>query len=150
MLELINSGQKLTEGELAEVERTLGIDLPPDYRAFLLNQNGGEPVPPLAFPFRYRDGEKGQATVTRFVPVGDMDRSLAAYLGNLRRAGLSDRLVMVAEVDHDDILFLYVAGEDRGKVCYWYMVDGEFEGDYLLPVADSFDGFLGLLTPSEE
>ena len=44
-----DSGPPIEEREIAELEHTLGVTLPPDYRTFLLRTNGGRPVPEDAF-----------------------------------------------------------------------------------------------------
>ena len=45
MTVITDPGPLLTPQHLAEVEAELGAKLPGDYRAFLLNYNGGRPVP---------------------------------------------------------------------------------------------------------
>jgi cell wall assembly regulator SMI1 len=46
-----DSGEMLTESTIAEFERQFGITLPHDYKAFMLQNNGGTPEEDWAFDF---------------------------------------------------------------------------------------------------
>lgn len=42
---LENAGKMITENQVSELETEIGIKIPPKYRSFLLEHNGGQPVP---------------------------------------------------------------------------------------------------------
>jgi ankyrin repeat protein len=145
-------GEKLTEARLAEVEAQFGIRLPADYRAFMLENNGGRPVP------------SGVCRKQDPTP----DRSCACFLAIDSESGADDwisinhvregtepviprRLFMIAEDLGGNKFCLSVSGEDIGKVYWWDQEDGfvpmsphrvtpDMTGMRLM--ADSFEAFL--------
>jgi hypothetical protein len=146
-LTLDNRGPPLSSEELAAVERRLGIDLPDDYRAFLLEQNGGAPYPSQFL------GEGGHPLrITRFLSVGlagpgppdpnDFEATVAFHRDELE---LPPHLVPIGLVDYEDFLLLSVAGEDRGTVYYWYLIESGFDGSHFGKAFNSFPELLASL-----
>lgn len=141
------SANPITEDDLRRLEGETGVALPPAYRAFLLRQNGGSPVPAR---FDSRDG-KLTSCVTRFAPVEDegeynLQREIEGITGYRL---ISSTMIPIAIDPVENRVVLAVGGRDLGRVYYWAW-DEEPDPPtcsrrYMRLVADSFDEFLALL-----
>lgn len=142
-----NSQTKLTEEEIEQLESQTGISLPVDYKAFLLEHNGGEPDPS---EFQTKDG-KVQSFVSYFLPISNLvDDNLLEEIEGLSQAGqIPSNLIPIATDPADNRIVLSVEGKERGKVYYWAW-DEEDDNHiasykYIRLIADSFDDFIRLL-----
>ena len=145
-------GEKLTEARLAEVEGQFGIQLPADYRAFMIENNGGDPVPTGVCRKR---GKTPYRTCTSFFII-DSERDGDDWVSvNQNMHGdqplIPSRLFMIAEDLGGNAFCISVSGKDVGKVYWWDQEDGfdpqrpsqvipDMSGMRLM--ADSFEAFL--------
>lgn len=165
-VEFAKIGPKLTEEEVASIEKWPGVRLPTDYRAFLLNYNGGvpqfirEPIPPT-------DGSIC-VSVTQFYPYdprvefrtentlqGQVERYWRTRLPRYfeyepHNAGPDEILwyqsyIPVADVP-DDIftVLLGIDGDHLGRVQLidWSVEATTYEGSTYKRLADNFSVFL--------
>jgi hypothetical protein len=137
------------------VESRLGVRLPSEFAAFLLNYNAGEVRPAAPAPLDKlvplcEDIEWG------FHPVGD-DSDMVAEFERAHRLNLRDlegdlaavmrELVPLARVNDDDWLLLGVAGGRNGKVYFFNGHDYDwFDPNGLSERAESLPRFLATLT----
>ncbi|HYO72094.1 MAG TPA: SMI1/KNR4 family protein [Archangium sp.] len=131
----------LSTRQIEEVESRLAIELPQDYRAFLLSHNGGRPIPD-AFQMCGR-----WEMVDRFLGIheGEHDNLLdyvRAYEGRL-----PPELLPIAHDAFGNLICLAVRGSQHGGVYFW---DHEWEAgrgeppsyDNVTCIAESFEAFL--------
>jgi SMI1 / KNR4 family (SUKH-1) len=145
-----NSVDSVTAGELDEVERRLGIDLPADYRDSLLRQNGGIPepgwfdYPPLSPDFDAGGSAQVLLLYSVLLPLPteyDLRDIEATARFQWDELGLPHEYLPIG-MTGDDIIVLGVAGADRGKVYFWSHMSGGFEGSFFVPLASTFEAFL--------
>ena len=144
----------ITEQHLDEVEAHFELTLPADYRAFLLDTNGGLPVNDR-FTYQGRSGPK-QAELLGLYSVGRdglVDGSFNDLVGvNLERPrGLPAGCLFIGEGETSlnfGKVVLACAGEDAGKV--FYRPDTDDDKPTLYDVADSFAAFLDRLKPESK
>lgn len=150
-LQFVSSGRSISETDIAEAESAIGATLPADYRAFLLQYNGGE-IEPALFRFTYQDdGDDGEGEITSFQSIGADDPPadlVSTVLFQRDELDLPKHLVPIAFCNEDEVL-LAVSGDDAGKVYYWYMIESGFDGDHFEFIANSFQQFLDGLEPAE-
>src|SRR5688572_134677 len=90
--------------ELAGTERRLGLELPADYRAFLLSCNGGPPVPGW---LRHGDSDEDFAQVTQLWSLAQMETETRA----LQRHTKARRFVSIGAVSDEDQLLLSLSAD---------------------------------------
>lgn len=155
MKPVISNGEgPLSMQALAAAEQALAVSLPDDYRAFLLQHNGGQPEPDR-FAIAWRPGQR-EAMVG---PASMVSWLFAVYDGrseNLLRMNqitfkgrLPPGTLAIGRDPGSNLLLLRTSGPQRGELLYWLMEtearteDGETPTeDNVGFVADSFDDFL--------
>jgi hypothetical protein len=107
MPKITQRGPALAEADIAAVEQRLGVSFPADYRAFLLQVNGGTPRP--------------GKWVSQFFSVGDGEPSFETAFHNLKvvEQRIPRRLIAVAENAGGDLYCISTEGSDRGTVYFW-------------------------------
>lgn len=145
-----DTGKKINEKDLEKVEELVDADLPDDYRAFLLEHNGGTAVPAL-FDVVTVEGDETTTVVDRFYSVGagagtpwDLATNISFYWENER---IPEWVVPIAADIAGNLVCLSVSDDDYGQVFFW---DHETELEYELdenqaPLAESFSAFLEML-----
>ena len=155
---LTQNGPRVTDEDVRQFERTIDHELPPDYRAFLLEVNGGY-APSSHCMVRLR---KDRTSINSFYSlntsddVGDL-ASAQLYppypLNNLPKDGIA--------IGYDDTgsrIVLIFAGPHRGEV--WFLDtlnpddDADVHGDWfrrsdVLRLAGSFREFVDSLGPRQ-
>jgi cell wall assembly regulator SMI1 len=122
-------GRSLSEAEVSAFEKQAGVELPHDYRDFVLSHDGAEPDT-NAFAI----GNANSAGINRFIPLGET---------------VSERRY----IDHVSVKFLPVAWASCGNyVCLDLERGGVFFWDHEEPsgdlkLAESFSQFLEMLAP---
>ena len=152
-------GPSLTDRDIANVERQLGVSLPPDYAAFLREHNGGHPEPSV---FRVYDEEPpaGSSSYTERVLAFFLGLSRDEYNDLLDSAKFFENrvppeLLAVGRDVFGNLICLAVSGPNRGKI-YWWFHEEEAEEDEpptydnIYFVANSFAEFLDTLTELPE
>jgi hypothetical protein len=137
----------LTEGQLVQAERTLGVVFPADYRAFMREHNGGRPEPD-GFAIAWRPGQKAAAAgassmVSWFFSIHDGPHENLLRMNQVTFSGrLPQGTIAIGRDPGSNLLLLRCDDSpQRGELQYWLM-EMERRGDNLGRVAASFDEFL--------
>lgn len=149
MLESLRKpGRPLTEADVAEFERELGALLPSDYRSFLLEHNGGLPVPD-AFPIQgFAEETEGELQVLFGVHRSPEASDLR---WNLRQSEdlLQHGLLPIGCNSGGDLICLSLFGDDVGAVHFWDSRDPR-GADATYRLAGSFTEFVASIRKPEE
>jgi uncharacterized protein (TIGR02996 family) len=164
-----NRGRTLTASDIERVEQLLGGSFCADYRAFLLNYNGGVPVP-ACLPYPDQTWEDMDMDVGEFYAVGApyelAPDEIGEWTGNLKherdwlhelyRIGggegnnpLIEGMVQFADTPNDlGYLLVGISAANRGRV-YHFRDYCHFSNDpgHLFDYADSFAAFLSRFRP---
>ena len=134
-----NTAAQLDSQTLSSIELELGVELPHEYRVFLLQHNGGEPVPPY-----FRIG-KGGSQLSFFLSVG-AERAIFDLVSTTHsfRSRIPAELLPVGEDAGGNFVCIGVSGEHRGKVFFWdHEEERENPGFHNVgKIAESFSDFL--------
>jgi hypothetical protein len=144
-LQFTDEGTPLRDADLDEFEKRFGIRLPAEYRAFLLQHNGGRVEPRTLRALR-------SAQIHYFVSIGPpVD---AAYYWDTFKHPTCPRMppehIPIARCEGGDLLTLVIDGPERGQIFHW---DHEEEGNEtftranLTLVATSLEDLLASLEP---
>ncbi len=135
--------------EVLRAENTIGESLPEDYKRFLLEHNGGRPVP-AGFPIRWNKPELARGA--EFGMVGDFyaiyEGKPVNLLEGFRSHGtrIPKGAIAIARDPGGNLILLGLSGEHRGKVFFWlHDMDPEYDEtafENLGVIANSFDEFL--------
>lgn len=146
-IEHANPYGPLTEERLSRFESAIGQRLPDDYRAFLLEHNGGDPEPAI---FAIGEAE-GTDVVQEFYGLHDgpdflrLDRAWEGH-----REWVPATLIPIAYDPGGNMICLGVRGEERGTIFVWDHELAPGEGgietfENITPIAPSFAVFLDSL-----
>ncbi len=143
--------------QLWMLEMTLGHNLPDDYRAFLLDCNGGYVGGALWFKGPTPSGGVADAGVHhvggfRNEDYFSLDRARRCYRGRI-----PENLMWIMDDPFGNAICLGVSGVHRGKVYFWDHElepddgwDGQFDtAGNLLLLANSFTEFVSGLAPND-
>lgn len=140
--------------EIAAWERSCGITLPTDYRSFMIRYNGGS-LRPYALDLFVPDSnfdEKVHA-LDYFYDWNEVDESSEWRIESALRNIPPNRLAIGSTVS-DLTITLCIAKQRFGAIEAWvrdtFNVWGEGANTQILPLADSFSGFLAMLHDSAE
>jgi hypothetical protein len=139
----------LSENDLRAAEQQLRIELPRDYRAFLLAHNGGRPMPNRFPIIGNRSGNQG---ILDWLFGLHTDRHY-----NLLRTATAARgrvpsdLLPIGEDPGGNLICLSISGPNRNKVFFWTLEDEVDEDEppaysNVYFVANNFTELLGSLT----
>jgi cell wall assembly regulator SMI1 len=123
------SGHSLSEAEVRAIEGALGVELPPDYREFVVLQDGAEPDTNI-----FSVGNGNDSGVNRFIPLRET-HSERRYIDDV-----SVEFLPVAWAEGGNYVCLDLR---RGGVFFWD--HEEPSGD--LKLAEGFSQFLEMLAP---
>lgn len=137
-----------TEDAIANAERTLGVVFPEDYRRFLLEHNGGTPVPDAFF---IEDVDQ-YALVDCFFGLGRPSDDLLRYFSEIEDR-IPEAHVPIGVDPGNNVLLMDLGPEGMARVYYWddlsaFGQSTDEENTYL--VAGSFTDFLSKLQPLPE
>lgn len=134
-------GPPIGDDSIAALERRLGTGLPPDYRRFLAETNGGVPL---------QRGVRSEATgqewsinvlfgLTRPIISSNLDSNLEATK-DTRPAGQ----LPIAATDTGEFVLLSIGGRRPGVVSLWQWQEDDLasKARHLHPLAQSFTQFL--------
>jgi cell wall assembly regulator SMI1 len=133
-----------SEAAVKKFEGRLGETLPPDYRAFLLSDNGGDPRAEFWVPhwgvWDYLNSLYG-------VGLEDEFEAIEPVLERHEHLLLPEHVIPIGDDPGGNKVCLGIAGERRGRVYIWdHEVDPE-EGDFLFELAPFFSAFIDRLKP---
>jgi len=147
-------GPPLSQDDIAALERQLKLSLPRDYVAFLLQYNGGSPMPDTVPVQDWPEGGP-EADVRTIYGIGsspqddteDLRWNLACYAGRMPSG-----LVPIATTSCGDQFCLWLTGKERGAIVLW-----DHEAEHRPPttanlhrIAPTFAAFLELLHDSPD
>jgi hypothetical protein len=145
-VQIDNSQPPVQDADLKKIEASLGYALPLEYRNFILQNNGGRPVP---HRFSTVDG-KIESGVKLLFPVADVGDNLLSEIDDFTLTGTIPRnLFPIATDPIENRLLLSGAGDDVGSVYYWSWDeepdDTTCSYRYMRKIADNFNDFLAKL-----
>ncbi len=153
-MKINNSGSQLTGDIITEVEKQLKIKLPKDYKDFMIKHNGGRPEEDWGFDFiETGSGDTTSSLICDFATISNEYNSLQNGYKNLVEAEeIPPGLLPIADDPGGNIIFLSVAEEDYGKVCFGNHELADPETGFLVMslIADSFTEFIDKLYILEE
>lgn len=153
-MKLINVGVKLTEDDISEVENELDVKLSQDYKAFLLQNNGGSLTENLVFDFTQIMPESGKpfdnsSILREFSILSD----LPFFYGNLIGAEvIPEKSLPIASDPFDNEILLCADENNYGKIYFGDHETYDPETDYwlLTELANSFTEFIDKLYLDQE
>jgi hypothetical protein len=155
-MKLYDVGPKVTLEQVIEIEKTIGHQLPQQYKDFLLQFNGGE-VSPDCFKVKYSGQEWAEgleeALLRAFYSIPEHEYYSFLENQEFYEGRVPADTILIADTPGRDKILLGIEGENTGKIFYWngsYEVDEEeqaeegFQADYSNVgfVANSFNEFL--------
>ncbi len=151
--QIIDDLGPLDEAALSAAEQALGVQLPDEYRGFMLAHNGGRPEPD-GFDISWRPEQASAAAAGRrallswfFSIYEQREENLLVANQVDFRGRLPAGTLAIGRDPGGNLLLLRTAGPRRGELLYW-LREGEVEEgqapteDNVGFVADSFDDFL--------
>lgn len=157
-LTFTESGRTLTEADIDHAATQLGVELPVQLRAFLLNHNGGVPSKAWFVPNFLTEELRLPIDVLRSEPLNysgvghflGLARSFVDDLVDatlsLRPRGLPTELFPVAVVPDQESLVLISAGRNGSQLWLWSELDGDrYYPERLAYQSDSLASFLAEL-----
>jgi cell wall assembly regulator SMI1 len=147
---IVDSGAQLAESTLSDFEEQFNIKLPCDYKAFMLENNGGMPEGNWGFSFVETDTAQNTDSIIQFFEVlyaeetGEVDDLKAGYVALLESEQIPPTLMPIADDPFGNIIFLGVAGDDSGRVYFGNheLEDPETGFIVMSAIADSFSSFI--------
>ncbi|WP_238322775.1 SMI1/KNR4 family protein [Gorillibacterium massiliense] len=148
MVQFTETNGPLSVEIIEQFELKHSISLPEQYRSFLLEFNGGRPIPKL---FKISD-EQGPDILRMFFGIGEMYNNLAENI-HIYEDRLPIGLMPIGNDPGGNVICIGTDEEYYGKIYFW---DHEEESEdlddisnvYLL--ADSFDDFLSEMYTTPE
>ncbi len=135
-------GRSISESELNKITAEIGIELPFDYKAFLLKYNGGSPEPD-AIPIKNHDEEVG--TLQLFFGIDrEIESSNLNWIYNEMKDRVPDSYLPIACSDTGDMFLLVLSKDLYGSVVFWDAM-GETSKDNLDNIYKVSDDFIQLL-----
>ncbi|MEK6279164.1 MAG: SMI1/KNR4 family protein [Acidobacteriota bacterium] len=142
MTEILDANEKLDESTVSKLEDSLHIKLPPSYRKFLMDFNGGRP---LARRFTFKGRTRG-SSVDRFLGVHNKEHNnLLDYLETYKER-IPPNCFPIAHDPGDNLICISVEGANKGSIYFWdhdwESNDGSPDYSNLILISDSFDEFM--------
>jgi hypothetical protein len=141
-------GPEVTESDVAGFEKRFGVVLPRDYRAFLLEVNGGGTATTHC--------EFDRGTLNHLFSLNSPDADIAEWNERVRKDLKINEIIAVGVDDGGGLVLLAVNGDHAGEV--WFQVHEErpWEANPRVlwhdrrdfrKLADSFSAFMSSLRP---
>ena len=138
----------LNESRLQEFENEIDCVLPVDYREFLLENNGGKPMPDT---FSYKNANGGQDTnsIRTFNGIHDDEYTGIHKFIDCYQGRLPNKLLPIADDELGNLICLGIKGKQKDKIYFW---DHELEGTKkcLTLLSNSFSEFINSLFEWED
>ena len=150
-MKTINQSKPINDSIISEFERIFHIQLPQDYKEFILKNNGGRPEDDWGFDFAEVGGTASTSSVIcDFLAINSDSGKTFDDLGKTYRMLVEEKqipprlLPFASDPGGNYICISVVAGEDYSKV---YFCNHEWEDPktgfmILSPIADSFTEFI--------
>lgn len=156
-MNLINSATKVYEEDVVEIENGLGIKFPEDYKAFIIQTNGGIPEEDMLYDFYDEVSELENTSIIRkffslYVDDTILKNNLKVIYTTMRNEEtIPADMLPIADDPTGNIISLSLNKEDYGFI---YYLNHEFEDvdtGYLVKskIANSFKEFINCLYTDE-
>lgn len=138
MVEFSETGKKIAEKNIVEIEKKYKISFPKEYKDFLLKYNGGE-CDPNGFIF-LEDSEDSDSEVRSFFAIGgidgdyDLEENITIYTIEEKR--LPNLYIPIAEDDLGNLICISCNESNYGFIYFW---DHENECESEDNIADYMD-----------
>lgn len=113
MITVKNSSFKVSIEDVQALEYKYEIELPEDYKHFLLNNNGG--IPDRVY---YIEND-ADLVVNFFLSLGSEKYSLEEYIEAWREEGLSGEFVPIGEDAFGNLICIACKGNKKGQLYFW-------------------------------
>ncbi|PFD97138.1 SMI1/KNR4 family protein [Bacillus cereus] len=129
-------------------ERLNGLELPEDYKSFLLRDNGGKSN---RRRFTTKD-DVVTSSIMMFFPLSEeTENNLQNYLNYYIKGNkLPSRLIPIGKDPADNIICMSIQGSDIGSVyhCHTYQIknEEELEAKFIREITSSFTEFINKLS----
>ncbi|MDY6994535.1 MAG: SMI1/KNR4 family protein [Pseudomonadota bacterium] len=147
-IRMTESEKKLTPHEIEKAEKTLNLQLPEEYKRFLLLYNGGHPEPGK---FKYIcDDHQNRSLVAWFLAIYEGKAENFSTFYKTYKGRIPEDTIAIARDPGGNLILLGIEAENRGKLFFWLqdfeVEEGEIP-DYsnVCLIADSFDEFFNSL-----
>jgi cell wall assembly regulator SMI1 len=152
-VKFLDVGGQLTNESIAKFESELEIELPQDYRRFLLENNGGEPQENWAFDFfEFNVPDKTSSVIRYFYKVFDnktheVDDLKSIYKALVRSGQIPKEYLPIAEDPFGNIIFLRVDKKNFDNVVFGNAELEDSETGYLVMsmISNTFSEFFNSL-----
>lgn len=147
MVTIIDSEKPISIKQMKMFEKSIGSNLPDNYRTFLFQHNGGKPTPKR---FATKDG-KVESMVSKFFPLSDQtpDNLMDEFKGFNLFKQLPANLLSIAQDPTGNRIVISCRGDDIGAIYYWSWDEEPTPPtcsyDYMRLIAHSFNDFVSIL-----
>lgn len=156
-MNLINSANKVSEEEVIEIENGLGIKFPEDYKAFIIQMNGGTPQEDMLYNFYDEVSELENISIIRsfFSLYADdtvLKNNLKVIYNTMKNEGtIPADMIPIADDPGGNIISISLNKDDYGFIYYLNHEFEDVETGYLMKskIADSFNSFIDCLYKDE-
>ncbi len=148
--EIESPGPKIEIDDVVKLELEFNLNLPEDYKEFLLKFNGGLPwLDEYVVDGFYEEycGIQVLYGIGREIQSSCLDYNIKAY-----RERINNDLIPIGCSGTNDAICLAIKGNSYGSVYFWDLVKecGKDCPDNLYVISDSFAGFLRKLTKFDD
>jgi len=149
-IEKSNEFGKLAPEKLDEFEQTHGFKLPDDYRSFLLEFNGGYPIPEIIDFIQYGKSQSDIVNYLCGIHNGEYWASLEWHI-NILKNRVPSGFIPIGDDPGGNAYLLGVVDEHFGKVYFWdheneaEIFDKEPDFKNMSFIANSFTEFINKL-----
>lgn len=137
--------EKITLKDITEFENRCNINLPNEYKDFLLRYNGGYPK---ASTFKISD-EYGESVVNKFYGIGNMKGNLDKVY-EILDGELPEGFISIGSDPGGNEICIGIDEKYYGKIYFWiHDMESDEELSNMFFLADSFTSFFENLYESE-
>ncbi|PAE23434.1 SMI1/KNR4 family protein [Bacillus sp. 7894-2] len=151
--EIVVSQKKDAYKSIHMIENVYGVDLPSDYKEFLLEYGGSFIKDNIMYkpieitPVTHKDGFD---SIGGFYGITDDNYNIESVIKTYKDV-LGKVLMPIADAGGGDLLCIGIKGQYKGKIYYWHH-EGEASKDgkeYVYLIANSFEEFILKFTPHQ-
>jgi hypothetical protein len=139
MVTVKKPSSKISTEDVQSFEHQYEIELPEEYKQFLLNNNGG--IPDKVY---YTEND-ADLVINFFLSLGSEKYSIEEYIKDWRQEGLANELVPIGEDAFGNLICISCKGDNKGQVYVW-----NHELSEIRLIAPSFNYLLSNLKPDLE
>lgn len=145
MIEILEQGSPITEEDIKNLERSIGVSIPPSYRGFLLKNNGGRPEP-NGIIINGLGGEETDIAWFNAVIDSEESNTIKSTIGIIRE-GYPHKNVLPIARDSGGSIFCIDLEEDADFPVVFVEAGGAWQEKPYEPlfVAPNFEAFLDMI-----